>query len=163
MDNSLQVKTSNALDLLKVTSDSESIRNINKDYKEKYGFSDKIINDTDFGAGLSEDIIKKISKLKNEDKWMRDYRLKAYKFFKESKLPNWGADLTDIDFDKIHYFVRATDKSKNNWNDVPDEIKGTFDKLGIPEAERKFLAGVSTQYESEVVYHNIKKNGKNLE
>jgi len=154
--------TSNALDLLKVKSDSDSIHTINKDYKEKYGFSNKIINDTDFGAGLNEDIIKKISSLKKEDKWMQNYRLTAYKFFKESKLPNWGADLTNIDFNKIHYFVRATDKSKNNWNDVPDEIKDTFDKLGIPEAERKFLAGVSTQYESEVVYHNIKQKWEKL-
>jgi len=162
MNNSSNHTTSNALDLLKVQADNDSIQSINKNYKEKYGFSDKISNDTDFGAGLNEDIIRKISKFKNEDKWMRDYRLNSYKFFKESKLPDWGADLNDIDFDKIHCFIKATDKSKNNWDDVPDEIKDTFDKLGIPEAEKKFLAGVSTQYDSEVIYHNIKKKWNDL-
>jgi Fe-S cluster assembly protein SufB len=129
---------------------------INNDYKSKYGFSDKIDNNVDIGAGINEEVIRKISKLKNEDEWMLNLRLQAYEIFQAKSMPTWGADLSGINFDKIHYFVRATDKRGRNWNDVPSEIKDTFDKLGIPQAERKFLAGVATQYESEVVYHNLR-------
>ena len=88
---------------------------------------------------------------------MRKYRLKALKHFEARPMPWWGADLSDIDFNNIFYFIRSTEKQAQNWEDLPDDIKGTWDKLGIPEAEKKYLGGVSAQYESEVVYHKIKK------
>lgn len=138
------------------------VENINSEYKEKYGFQDKFDANLDLGNGLSEEIIRKISELKDEDAWMLNKRLAAYKVFLEKPMPNWGADLSGIDFDKIHYFVKATAGNETSWDDVPDTIKTTFDRLGIPEAERKFLAGVATQYESEVVYHNLEKKFNKL-
>ena len=89
---------------------------------------------------------------------MRDFRLKALDHFLARPVPQWGADLNQIDFDNIHYFVRASERPETSWDDVPDDIKNTFDKLGIPEAERSFLAGVGAQYESEVVYHQVRKD-----
>src|SRR5262249_14696726 len=86
----------------------------------------------------------------------REFRFKAYEIFEKKKMPEWGGDLSKIDFQDIHYFLRASDKTERTWEEVPDEIKRTFDKIGIPEAEKKFLAGVSSQYDSEVVYHNLK-------
>lgn len=135
---------------------------INAEYQQKYGFRDSIRNTVDIGPGINERVIRQISSLKNEDEWMLQKRLEAFEVFKQKTMPNWGADLTGIDFDKIHYFVRATDKRGQDWNEVPAEIKDTFDKLGIPQAERKFLAGVATQYESEVVYHNLQKKFNDL-
>ena len=88
---------------------------------------------------------------------MRKFRLKALKHFERRPMPWWGADLSDIDFDNIYYFIRSTEKQAENWDDLPEDIKGTWDKLGIPEAEKKYLGGVSAQYESEVVYHKITK------
>ncbi len=132
-------------------------RSINADYKSKYGFKDDIDNVVDFGNGISEEVVRNISKIKNEPKWMLDIRLDAYRFFKDSKLPEWGANLNEIDFSKIKYFVKATEKRGRTWNEVPSRIKDTFDRLGIAQAERKFLAGVASQYESEVVYHKLKK------
>lgn len=108
--------------------------------------------------GLNEDIIREISKQKNEPEWMLKFRLDAYKVFLEKEMPKWGADLSGIDFNNIHYYVRPQDKSKRNWEDVPKEIKDTFDKLGIPEAEKKFLAGTGAQFESEMIYHSLAKN-----
>jgi Fe-S cluster assembly protein SufB len=96
--------------------------------------------------------------MKNEPAWMRDFRLKAFEVFIRKPMPKWGADLSEIDFDNIHYYVKPSEKTEKDWDDVPAYIKDTFDKLGIPEAERKFLAGVSAQYESEVVYHNIRED-----
>ncbi len=128
----------------------KKIQKIIGDYK--YGFKTKTTPVFKTGIGLSKEIIKEISLHKNEPKWMLDFRLKSYKQFLKAKNPSWGPDLSGIDFDAITYFIRSTDKVENSWDDVPVEIKNTFEKLGIPEAERKFLAGVSTQFESEVVY-----------
>src|SRR5437016_6314940 len=107
--------------------------------------------------GLSEEVVEEISFLKSEPEWMRKFRLKALKHFQGRPMPWWGADLSDIDFDNIYYFIRSTEKQAQSWEDLPEDIKGTWDKLGIPEAEKKYLGGVSAQYESEVVYHKIKK------
>jgi len=130
---------------------------LNSDYATKYGFSDQQGATLDLGSGLSEQIVRKISALKQESDWMLQKRLLAYKIFKDKPLPDFGPDLSNIDFNNIHYYVKAGDKNTGNWKDVPKEIKSTFDRLGIPQAERKFLAGVATQYESEVVYHNLQK------
>src|SRR3989344_5545461 len=108
-----------------------------------------------FGKGLSEEVVRKVSEIKREPEWMLEFRLKALKAFNEKAMPKWGADLGDINFDEIIYYMRASDASKNKWEDVPEDVKKTFDRLGIPEAERKFLAGVEAQYDSEVMYSNI--------
>jgi len=126
-----------------------------EDYK--YGFKDKDVSILNTGKGLSEDIVRSISKLKQEPDWMLEFRLKALKSFNAMPLPKYGPSLKDLDFDSFTYFIRPSDKEAKSWNDVPDTIKNTFNKLGIPEAEQKYLAGVSTQYESEVVYHNMLK------
>jgi len=107
--------------------------------------------------GLSRQIVEEISHIKGEPDWMRKFRLEAYEVFMRKPLPMWGADLTTIDFDKIVYYARPTDQPARSWEDVPEEVKKTFDRLGIPEAERKFLAGVGAQYDSEVVYHNLRE------
>jgi Fe-S cluster assembly protein SufB len=109
------------------------------------------------GKGLTREMVERISAMKDEPEWMRAFRLRAYELFISKPMPSWGdtALLEEIDFDNIHYFVKSTDKAERSWDDVPDDIKRTFDRLGIPEAERKFLSGVSAQYESEVVYHNV--------
>lgn len=121
-----------------------------------YGFKDnaEIIFST--GKGLNESVIKTISKEKNEPQWMLDYRLKAYDAFKKAKKVDWGPDLSALDFDEITYYQKATNRPARSWDDVPEEIKKTFDRLGIPEAERAYLAGAAVQYESEAVYHNLK-------
>ncbi len=108
--------------------------------------------------GLTERVIREISAFKDEPQWMLDYRLKAYKIFLEKSMPTWGADLSGIDFENIRYYVRPQDKAKTKWEDVPSEIKDTFEKLGIPEAERKFLAGAGAQFESEMVYHSVQES-----
>ena len=107
--------------------------------------------------GLSDKVINNISSIKGEPLWMREFRHKSYSIFKRKSLPDWGADLSKVNFDDIYYYIKPTDKQVSSWNELPEEIKETYDKIGIPEAERKFLAGVSAQYESEVVYENIKK------
>lgn len=123
----------------------------------KYGFKNEDVSIASTGKGLNEDVIREISKLKNEPEWMLEFRLKAYKLFKQLPLPSFGPDLSNLDFDSFTYFIRPSEKVENSWEKVPEKIKETFDKLGIPEAEQKYLAGVSTQYESEVVYHNMLK------
>jgi Fe-S cluster assembly protein SufB len=109
--------------------------------------------------GLTREIVERISSMKDEPAWMREFRLKAYELFVRKPMPTWGDTrlLNEIDFADIHYFVKSTDQTERSWDDVPEDIKRTFDRLGIPEAERKFLSGVSAQYESEVVYHNTTK------
>jgi Fe-S cluster assembly protein SufB len=109
--------------------------------------------------GLSEDVVREISQTyKQEPDWMFQRRLKALKHYRSRPMPTWGADLSQIDFEDIYYYLKASDKSMKDWNDVPDYIKRTFDKLGIPQAEQKYLAGVGAQFDSESVYHNIRKD-----
>lgn len=138
--------------------ENEIVAEVNQDYATKYGFSDT--EDYVFKAekGLNEALIRAMSKMKSEPEWMLDYRLQAYQHFLERPMPDWGADLSDIDFDDIYYYIKPSDRQEDDWEDVPSYIKDTFNKLGIPEAEQKFLSGVAAQYESEVVYHNIKKD-----
>jgi Fe-S cluster assembly protein SufB len=128
----------------------------------KYGFSDSFAYKHKTQKGLTEETIREISKIKNEPEWMLEKRLRAYKFFLSRPMPPWGADLSTINFDEITYYARATDKNVDTWDMVPDDIKKTFDKIGIPEAERKFLAGSAAQYDSTVVYHNLKKEWEDM-
>jgi Fe-S cluster assembly protein SufB len=110
--------------------------------------------------GLTEDLVKEISKTKNEPDWMLEKRLRGLKLFNQTPLPSWGPDLSKLDFSEIVYYVRPNAKESTTWDEVPEEIKNTFEKLGIPEAERNALAGVGAQYDSEVVYHKIEKSLK---
>jgi Fe-S cluster assembly protein SufB len=139
-----------------VIEEKEKVQGINADYEEKFGFHDP---ETGYAykapKGLTREIVEQISEYKDEPQWMRDFRLKSLEHFESRPTPNWGGDLEQIDFDDIHYFVRASERAERDWDDVPEDIKNTFDRLGIPEAERKFLAGVGAQYESEVVYHQV--------
>ncbi|MCQ2741837.1 MAG: Fe-S cluster assembly protein SufB [Bacilli bacterium] len=128
---------------------------LEKDYK--YGFKDKDTTVLNTGKGLNEDIVREISSLKGEPEWMTEFRLKAYRAFVKMPLPKYGPDLSGLDYDSYTYFTRPSNKEEKSWDKVPETIKNTFQKLGIPEAEQKYLAGVSTQYESEVVYHNMLK------
>lgn len=125
----------------------------------EYGWSDK--NDVGANArrGLNEEVVRDISAKKNEPKWMLDLRLKSLELFNKKPMPNFGADLSGIDFDNIKYFVRSTEKQATSWEDLPEDIKNTYDRLGIPEAEKqRLIAGVAAQYESEVVYHKIRED-----
>lgn len=122
----------------------------------KYGFHDKDVSVFRSKRGLTEDIVREISNIKDEPEWMLKSRLKALKLFYSMPMPQWGGDLGSLNFDEITYYVKPSEASQTSWDEVPEEIKRTFDKLGIPEAEQKYLAGVSAQYESEVVYHNMK-------
>ncbi|MCM2325634.1 MAG: Fe-S cluster assembly protein SufB [Candidatus Woesearchaeota archaeon] len=126
----------------------------------KYGFNDPESFSFKSEKGLNEELIKKISAMKKEPEWMLDIRLKAYRHFKERKMPSWGADLKTIDFENIYYYGKPEGEQAQSWEDVPEGIRNTFDRLGIPEAEKKFLAGVGAQYESEVVYHSLQKTLK---
>ncbi|MEI7631557.1 MAG: Fe-S cluster assembly protein SufB, partial [Actinomycetes bacterium] len=109
--------------------------------------------------GINEDVVRNISALKNEPEWMLQLRLKGLRLFKKKPMPTWGSDLSGIDFDNIKYFVRSTEKQATSWEDLPADIKNTYDKLGIPEAEKqRLVSGVAAQYESEVVYHKIRED-----
>ena len=125
---------------------------------KKYDFKDPELYVYKTPKGLSRRIVEEISHLKGEPDWMRELRLKAYEHFIRRPLPTWGADLSGIHFDEITYYIRPTDRQARSWDEVPEYIKQTFERLGIPEAERKFLAGVGAQYESEVVYHSIRED-----
>src|SRR6187200_1626616 len=122
----------------------------------RYGWHDAEQPRTTFPKGISAEIVEQISRVKGEPEWMTKLRLKAYRHFEARPMPKWGADLDGIDFQDIYYYVTGTDKAAQSWDDVPDYIRRTYDKLGIPEAEKKYLAGVGGQYDSEVVYHNIR-------
>src|SRR4249919_3163183 len=139
-----------------LTESESALKGINTDYAEKFGFHDP---ETGYAykapKGLSREVVESISEYKDEPEWMRDFRLKALQHFEDRPTPTWGGNLGQIDFDDIHYFVRASEKNSRDWNEVPEDIKNTFDRLGIPEAERKCLSGVGAQYESEVVYHQV--------
>jgi Fe-S cluster assembly protein SufB len=136
---------------------SQPMLDIREGYKEKYGFHDEIQPIFKSRKGLDKKIVAEISAMKGEPAWMRDFRLKALEHFERKPLPGWGGDLTTIDFQDIYYYLKPTEEQGKTWDDVPSDIKRTFDKLGIPEAEQKFLAGVGAQYDSEVVYHKIKE------
>ncbi|MFC0187615.1 Fe-S cluster assembly protein SufB [Fictibacillus aquaticus] len=128
----------------------------------KYGFRDKDVSIFRSKRGLTKEIVEEISRMKSEPQWMLDFRLKSLETFYKMPMPQWGGDLNDLNFDDITYYVKPSEKSEKSWDEVPAEIKATFDKLGIPEAEQKYLAGVSAQYESEVVYHNMKEDLSDL-
>ena len=128
-----------------------------KDEDYKYGFHDDIKPEFSTGRGLTEEVIRQISAEKQEPKWMLDYRLNAYQIYKKMPMPNFGPDLSELNLDDMLYYQKYTNKKYRDWADVPDEIKETFDRLGVPEAERKYLAGSGAQYESEMVYHNMKE------
>jgi len=128
----------------------------------RYGFSDPDTAVYKSRKGLDEDVVRKISAMKQEPQWMLDFRLKALEHFLARPMPTWGGDLSRLDLDNIYYYVRPADMESKTWEDVPDAIKQTFDRLGIPEAERKFLAGVGAQYESEMVYHSVQKHLEEL-
>jgi Fe-S cluster assembly protein SufB len=125
----------------------------------EYGWADPDVAGLSAKRGLNEDVVREISALKNEPEWMLQTRLKGLKLFNKKPLPTWGAELGDIDFDNIKYFVRSTEKQATSWEELPADIKNTYDRLGIPEAEKqRLIAGVAAQYESEVVYHQIRKD-----
>ncbi len=124
----------------------------------QYGFRDEEDYVFKSEKGLTRDTVIEISQMKGEPEWMLEFRLKAYDYFLKRPMPTWGGDLSEIDFDDIYYYIRPAEKQGKTWDEVPEYIKDTFEKLGIPEAERKFLAGVGAQYESEVVYHSLRED-----
>src|ERR1700709_2085457 len=127
--------------------------------KYEYGWFENDTAGAPAQRGLSEAVVRNISKLKSEPQWMLDLRLKGLRLFDRKPMPNWGADLTGIDFQNIKYFVRSTEKQAATWDDLPEDIKATYDRLGIPEAEKqRLVSGVAAQYESEVVYHSIRED-----
>ncbi|MDI6857679.1 MAG: Fe-S cluster assembly protein SufB [Dehalococcoidia bacterium] len=123
----------------------------------KWGFHDEAEYLFKTEKGLSRAVVEEIAGIKEEPQWMRDFRLHALELFEKKPMPAWGPDLSDIRFDDMYYYARASDRAERDWKDVPDYIRRTFDRLGIPEAEQKFLAGVGAQYDSEVVYHNLRE------
>lgn len=137
--------------------DPAAERVFDKDYS-RYGFHDKEEYVFKSKRGLSKEIVEEISKIKKEPEWMLKFRLKSLEEFYKRPLPQWGADLNAIDFDNIYYYLKPTDRKGDSWEDVPEYIKNTFTRLGIPEAEQKFLGGVGAQYESEIVYHKIRED-----
>ncbi len=126
--------------------------------KYKYGFSDPDVSVFKTRKGLDQEVVRQISAMKEEPEWMLEFRLRALEHFFERPMPDWGGDLNRLDLDNIYYYVKPSDNESKTWDDVDDTIKATFDKLGIPEAEQKFLAGVGAQYESEMVYHSIQEH-----
>lgn len=130
---------------------------VNVDYKSKYGFNvpENFVYKSQ--KGLNAEVVEKISEMKKEPEWMKEYRLKAYDIFTKKKTPTWGGDLSKINYDDIYYYLKPTDKAVRDWKDVPAEMKETYDRLGIPEAEKKHLAGVKAQFDSEVIYDSLLK------
>src|SRR3954452_18867367 len=135
--------------------ETEIVQGIGSDYEVKYGFH--VAEDYFFksGRGLSHELVDAISSHKNEPDWMRKFRHKSLDYFLARPLPEWGGHVAEINFENIYYYIRPTEKQADKWEDLPADIKDTWDKLGIPEAEKKYLAGVGAQYESEVVYHKL--------
>jgi Fe-S cluster assembly protein SufB len=133
-----------------------------RDEREQYAFHDDITYLRETKAGLTEATVREISETKDEPAWMLEYRLRAFKHFEARAMPHWGGDLTKLDFSKIVYYRKPSEREEKSWDDVPDQIKKTFERLGIPEAERKFLSGVGAQYDSEVVYHSVREDLQKL-
>jgi len=133
-----------------------------RDEREQYAFHDDITYLRETKAGLAEATVREISETKDEPAWMLEYRLRAFKHFESRAMPMWGGDLTKLDFSKIVYYRKPSEREEKSWDDVPDQIKKTFERLGIPEAERKFLSGVGAQYDSEVVYHSVREDLQKL-
>ncbi len=125
--------------------------------RSKFDFKDEIVYLAETKRGLTRDTVEEISAFKNEPDWMLQFRLRAYEHFLKRPMPKWGGDLSRIDFAKMMYYRKPSEREEKSWDDVPEQIKATFEKLGIPEAERKFLAGVGAQYDSEVVYHSVRE------
>src|SRR5512135_2121010 len=139
--------------------ENQQLAAINADYDQRYGFHDAENYLYKAPKGLNREIVEKISEFKSEPQWMREFRIKALEHFVARPQPTWGSPLlAEVDYDDIHYFVRASERAERSWDDVPEDVKKTFDRLGIPEAERKFLSGVGAQYESEVVYHQVRED-----
>jgi len=138
-----------------ISAESEVLRGIGSDYETKYGFH--VPEDYFFkpGRGLSHELVDAISSHKDEPDWMRKFRHRSLEYFNARPLPSWGGNVAEIDFENIYYYIKPTEKQANSWEDLPADIKSTWDRLGIPEAEKKYLAGVGAQYESEVVYHKL--------
>ncbi len=136
-------------------SDTQEALEILDEYR--YGFRDPENYVFKSKKGLNRQVVEELSWMKNEPEWMRNFRLRALEVFQKKPVPTWGGDLSSLNFDDIYYFIRPSEKQGRSWDEVPENIKRTFEKLGIPEAERKFLAGVGAQYESEVVYHSLRE------
>ena len=138
--------------------ENEEARGAVGDYKA--GWHDPENSTIRFDFGLSEEVVREISELKDEPEWMTEIRVRAFEHFSSRPMPTWGntSMLEEIDFDKICYYLRSSDSTQRNWDDVPDDIRNTFERLGIPEAEQKWLSGVTAQYESEAVYHSIRED-----
>jgi Fe-S cluster assembly protein SufB len=141
------------------TTETQVVAELGNDYK--YGFHDPEEYFFKSGRGLNPEVVAMISEHKNEPEWMRKYRLKSLEYFRARPLPQWGGNLEEIDFENMYYYIRPTEKQAKSWEDLPSDIKNTWDRLGIPEAEKKYLAGVGAQYESEVVYHKLKEDLEN--
>jgi Fe-S cluster assembly protein SufB len=137
------------------TQETKVVADIGSDYK--YGFHDPEIAIFKSRRGLDAKVVEEISAHKNEPEWMRQFRLKSLEYFRARPMPTWGGNLGEIDFENIFYYLKPTEKQANTWEDLPPDIKNTWDRLGIPEAEKKYLAGVGAQYESEVVYHKLQE------
>lgn len=142
------------------TSDREALSGVKEEYQ--YGFSKPEEYVFKSRRGLDHAVIDQMCDMKNEPDWMREFRHRSLDIFLSKPMPTWGADLSEIDFDDIYYYIKPTEKQGKSWDDIPDSIKDTFDRLGIPEAERNFLAGVGAQYESEVVYHSLQEQWTKL-
>src|SRR5690348_7639801 len=139
--------------------ENEQLAAINADYEQRYGFHDAEHYLYKAPKGLTRRLVEDISEHKSEPQWMREFRLKALDHFLARPQPTWGSPLlAEVDYDNIHYFVRASERAEVSGDDVPEDVNETFDRLGIPEAERKFLSGVGAQYESEVVYHQVRED-----
>ncbi|KAA3632714.1 MAG: Fe-S cluster assembly protein SufB [Calditrichaeota bacterium] len=139
---------------------NRELSKLNEDYATKYGFHDPVDYFHKGAKGVNHEVVEMISQMKKEPKWMSEIRHEALEIFYKKEMPKWGNDhlLNEINFDDVYYFMKPVENQSDSWDDVPEYIKKTFDKLGIPEAEKNFLGGVSAQYESEVVYHSMKKD-----
>jgi Fe-S cluster assembly protein SufB len=145
-----------------MVSETETIQTAHGSDEYRYGFAMPENYFFRSRKGLDETVVREISAMKSEPQWMTNFRLRALKLFEAKPMPQWGGKLNDINFDDIFYYVKASDRNSTSWEDVPNEVRDTFDRLGIPEAEKKYLAGVGAQYESEVVYHSLREDLEKL-